>query len=758
MNNINLLGSNNADLGVLFEKDIKSTLFLTYNIDLILFENLILRKILEKGSNNNIIFADINELINTEDRQNKFIGHSGSEYISYGIDLSNIFHPKAILLTGSEEVRLLIGSGNLTLGGLSRNRELWCKFTSLDKHGANLIKSFISYINELAELNNIPVYIKERLTKYIDLNLLNNAEENDKQFFFHNFTIPILDQVKERIGKIDKICIIAPFFDKDLKTVDELAKISPNIELFFQKDYTNYNSKSENNKYKIFDFPESGDFTGNLHAKAIIFKHAEDYDLLFGSPNITEAALLNTAGKGNSEIAIFTKNISKESLKDYLPDIYKELNPEDIDSISFTKDTPENELLIKRARILKNGEMEITFFRKVSKELKIKIFVNEKQIEGEEIVFDENQEIGKVGRILSDSEVVKVFVEIDGEKSNTIIALDESKELLEIDRSETKTFNLLKKYVSNESMDILFMARSMDPFIEAKISTSRTYYNEGEISDDENAQAEVEKEKEEQDYYINKKNVDFLERLDQKSLPKYTEDLYLMISKLQSLPHNFNEDTNHFIKHVPDSNIPKKELPNDNYNNQIIKKYIAKFKNNVLELSSLYDKSKKERVNEDEFLLFVANFSRLIPFFNALMRGIEVKKDGINICIAVTKNEVRDLISPLLETVAAFWINVIRYRKFIRREIPIKYFENFYSLTKVNLEFINLMIEVDKSHEDIFLNKSKYDYLLSKINGEMLYIRKKLSMDEENINIQVDILKEKIFDEILDNYIMKYSN
>src|SRR5439155_1495140 len=74
-------------------------------------------------------------------------GLSAARYIGRTYSVTPVrrpgaFHPKVYLLLGRTKGRLLVGSGNVTLGGLLRNAELFGRFDYDRQNGAGPHRAF----------------------------------------------------------------------------------------------------------------------------------------------------------------------------------------------------------------------------------------------------------------------------------------------------------------------------------------------------------------------------------------------------------------------------------------------------------------------------------------------------------------------------------------------------------------------------------------------------------------------------------------
>jgi hypothetical protein len=103
----------------------ESLIVLTFNADLPWFERRLLGPLQTRGVRRILLLADERPLSSTLWTQRELIGQAGHAYAVEGLRASVSFHPKLLLLTGEARARLYVGSGNLSRGGMERNRELF---------------------------------------------------------------------------------------------------------------------------------------------------------------------------------------------------------------------------------------------------------------------------------------------------------------------------------------------------------------------------------------------------------------------------------------------------------------------------------------------------------------------------------------------------------------------------------------------------------------------------------------------------------
>jgi hypothetical protein len=258
---------------------------------------------------------------------------------------NRIFHSKLGLFIAEDRALAVIGSANLTRGGLERNLELGSVFeVSPDGGPRRLFQSFLDYVagplmrevtgaSEMVVRDTV-VALREVLQKV-------PRDKECPHTFLHNYEQPLWEQVLEKLPHrhVAKVSILSPFFepngetseDPPDQTDDEGIFASLFKDLNFQppkgeKPVSVFFQQSEGatqlpvDKLKVWKgqidlcqrLSTTADEPRPLHAKMLIIegakgpKRAPYLVTVFGSPNFTSAALLSHPPKGNAEIAVLT--------------------------------------------------------------------------------------------------------------------------------------------------------------------------------------------------------------------------------------------------------------------------------------------------------------------------------------------------------------------------------------------------------------------------------------------------------------------
>lgn len=209
---------------------IQRLLFFTYRFDYSWFHNFVLPKIrtASTGDTEILVIASIN------DSPNDDISQWGDQYsiknwfswekrfrVVY-LPSKPIYHSKFIIIQNKDQVRLGLGSSNLTMSGWERNFEIW------DWNKEEQIANVIDILQKLAEDNLLDKYevnrwIKglssEKANKKIAQKWLRKGEKGD-------IYEASLRKIKSKVKEIKVIRIISPYYDSSsIRLLEDLLAI-----------------------------------------------------------------------------------------------------------------------------------------------------------------------------------------------------------------------------------------------------------------------------------------------------------------------------------------------------------------------------------------------------------------------------------------------------------------------------------------------------------------------------------------------------
>ena len=125
------------------------------------------------------------------------------------------FHPKTYLLGNASEGVLLVGSGNLTMGGVERGREVFSAFRSTKPDDVGSIRGWRQWMDGIIErlADEEVTYRWLRLRRECGDWLEGDAAGSR---FIGTGERSILDQFADGVdGRVDELHVMAPFYDRD---------------------------------------------------------------------------------------------------------------------------------------------------------------------------------------------------------------------------------------------------------------------------------------------------------------------------------------------------------------------------------------------------------------------------------------------------------------------------------------------------------------------------------------------------------------
>lgn len=296
-----------------------SAAFLTYGADLGFFESKVMGALQESGCRNIIVVADGHQ---TKDALNSAaeLRYIGVQYPLVPVRLGNqAFHPKAVLLVGEEKLKVLIGSGNLTLPGYTRNWEIFTR--SEGENAAGLALGLLRVFEDAAKMSALGGAFadwRRRLEKYSPW-LFSAGAERGAITLLSSSDGPILPRAVNLLGgrEVTRLLAVSPFFDGNAVALQWLIdQVRPKELSLLVADGVQLNpvrveeALASSSRTSILEFLGRG---RPLHGKALLFEGSWGQALLAGSPNLSSAALLNKAGtRGNFELATFQVGEARE--------------------------------------------------------------------------------------------------------------------------------------------------------------------------------------------------------------------------------------------------------------------------------------------------------------------------------------------------------------------------------------------------------------------------------------------------------------
>lgn len=304
-----------------------STIVLSYAFDVLLFDGYLRRQLRKAGATNQIVFCDGDcyEKDLSKTRAARFLGKA---YSVTPVHQAGAFHPKIYLLLGSQSGRLIIGSGNTTLGGLARNGELFGSFdfdASRDMGPHPGFGITIELIRQLATHAPAPVQeqIQQALSRSPWLDTAPQQEDGRRVFIGGPGRTPLLEQVLADTGvqSWDNIIVCSASFDRQLRAMRYLADLTeqdtvtclvqPSCALI---DGQAVQSLGNRVNWRLLTLPKLNAKSHVpdrfSHAKLYIFQAGDREFVAYGSANASSPALLDS-NTPNTEVLVLLPPVGR---------------------------------------------------------------------------------------------------------------------------------------------------------------------------------------------------------------------------------------------------------------------------------------------------------------------------------------------------------------------------------------------------------------------------------------------------------------
>jgi HKD family nuclease len=745
MNKLNLIGTDSES--VLFKEPVSGSLILSFTVDIIFYEQILVRRLMKCGSTNNLLLADQNQILWSQNNQASYLQPDKYDYLIQPISLGNLFHPKTIWLKKASETLLLIGSGNVGYGGMSNNMEVFTVFSSKNESDRAILSQFVDYTKQLLTQINIEKQFQDKIENLFNQNWpTGNIEGNNyNSILVHNLQESIFDQLINQVKSPRKIHLIAPFYDKDLRFVKKLAdhyKLPVNV--YFQENYTTFPKDISSDSIIPYSFVHSEMGKGNLHAKMIIFENNDTFDVLFGSPNATEAAMLKSVSTGNSELAVIQSDLSSQLLPAYLPDNAKLAEIESIHP-NFIGNSSTINILIIAAYLNRNNYLEIL----TSPKLNVKIIhsiitdVEEFRVPHERVSFEDEKIL--IHWPYQQKAPNWLFLSLTKGISNKILVFNQQKTDSLIDNQASRQINSLQAYLSDESLSELAYITSILPIY--TITTQR-HSKQTEISD--YATGEIEQI----ESTIEKDSIDFYVRVHEISLPNgrsiavHSNDLTLSnllktIKKIDkySLSISYSGPslslTLDASKVIEENGIQPKQV--EDY-----EKLIDDYINEVKWLSGLYKKGELNDKPDNVYLEYAVQSAQKLLLFLYLISGIQFHlSHGGQGLIQLASHQLYKLLTPIVEIINNWWDATAAHKELFGSKRMHLFICQLWVTSIFTLGLMHSAYQKKYKHtQDI--NYHKYGYVLINSINSLLNAISSLQLDKDTIEGEIGNANHKL--------------
>ena len=296
----------------------QNLLIITYNADIPFFERAIWPQ-LANGCRNKIILADGRRFLQSSVDwvRDGTVRHLNQLYLGAGIFTPQAAHAKLVLLTNEESGRLLVGSGNLSMGGYASGGEVFSQYEYNSKETDNL-SAFVTireFLTELLQRDLIPSIAQSRITALFENTPWLYQSSAGWQPVRHNLDQSFLAQFQAAIrdDPVDELWLHAPFHDLESKALAAILNATQpkTVHLLVQPGQTLLNPDavgqvrtSYGKSFAVHEVRrrlEAHD--PYIHAKFYLAQLRDRAVCLHGSPNLSQVALLLTPPQGNIELA-----------------------------------------------------------------------------------------------------------------------------------------------------------------------------------------------------------------------------------------------------------------------------------------------------------------------------------------------------------------------------------------------------------------------------------------------------------------------
>lgn len=291
----------------------------TYPFDPSFFRRYLLKQLHKSGVARPVVLTDQDRYHRAITREDWAPYDLSGEYYLEPISVAEVFHPKVGLTASEEQLSFVVSSANVTLNEYTTAAQLATSATITpgyepdDPAGAaevHVVRSIRTFLETLAD-----EYVTGRDAWTQIRQLLEVSEwvadiepraEPDAQFV-HNLQNPIIEQLADSAGEIEQAWLAAPFFSTGTplgEIADTLGAEEYHVVVDPESTHVDLDAVFEHlgGDTALHLLSHS---TGRwVHAKFLIVEGNWGSACLFGSPNMTGAALVNTADSGNIEAGI----------------------------------------------------------------------------------------------------------------------------------------------------------------------------------------------------------------------------------------------------------------------------------------------------------------------------------------------------------------------------------------------------------------------------------------------------------------------
>lgn len=309
-------------LDALSETGFQSSVIATYCCYFPFYEEVVLRRLLDRGCTNNVLMVDAGTCAKAFANEHARPRRAGRDYTLIPVDLDGAFHPKLIVTLGKSKGALFVGSHNATLSGFGLNDEITNEFRTSGpgaRQGAGVIRAALDYLQgfmpkELVDIGHVFDATRRNIPWLEGLTVVESDER--MVLFTTGRGADLWSRVRALVPKRPSMAFVCgPFFDKKLEFLQQLINdikprrlvvgIDPESVEIDPRMVQRFRGAEFVNVAGLAQVPNRREIGSRyLHAKILWFSGPDAELLVTGSANPSKAAFLSNPNRRNAEAIV----------------------------------------------------------------------------------------------------------------------------------------------------------------------------------------------------------------------------------------------------------------------------------------------------------------------------------------------------------------------------------------------------------------------------------------------------------------------
>lgn len=287
--------------------DAEEVLVLSYTADLRFFERVGLAEARAAGARVTVVHDVAADLVPADD-----VRHAGVHYTDVPVRCRSDgeFHPKLLIVAGSERALVAIGSGNATASGWHHNGELWTTLAADRDDWPSTFHDLAGWLRELPRFLYIDRFGADRIAAAAAI-LDHHPARTTGPRLLHNLHASIAGQLPAPAGTVTDLVFASPFIDNQAAALRwltahfEAGQVSFAVTSNATADpdvLTEWAAEAGATLYAVAG-------SRYFHGKLVQWTDDDVTHALVGSANVTAAAMLKTTGDrhGNCELGLLCR-------------------------------------------------------------------------------------------------------------------------------------------------------------------------------------------------------------------------------------------------------------------------------------------------------------------------------------------------------------------------------------------------------------------------------------------------------------------